>query len=180
MSTIVVQPAGASSSTAPVVDDFTQVLLDDEARAALKDLLCESKCEHHLVFYEEVTRYKQIESTNESEIKARSAKIYDEYVRVGAHSQINLTEHPLQRIRTNLATPTLTLFDEASSICLDLIRVTTAAAAFPCSRWRCLLVSGQFLGTVSVFAAVFEMETSQVCAARSTGALHFVRRCLLL
>lgn len=126
MATIVVQPAGtgAGSTAASPPDDFTQVLLDDEARGALKDLLSESKAEHHLVFYEEVTRYKQIAATDEGEIKARSAKIYDEFVRVGAKAQINLTAQPLQRIQNNLATPTLALFDEASQICLDLIRVS--------------------------------------------------------
>lgn len=113
--TVVVKPAG---ETDPL--SFPGILHNKDGAAAMKEFLRQQYCEQMISFWEVVQVFRQLSS--EEEIQQRSQEIYDEYVRAGVPTQINIMEPQRLAIIEMLKAPHAQMFNDAEKTMLDLIK----------------------------------------------------------
>lgn len=120
--------SSSSSAPPPASDDpfesFIALLHHERGRGLFYEFLKSNYSEHHLSYWEEVQKFKKLNSstTSEEEIKMHSLKIYNEYVKNGVKQQINIYDVQRMKIKENLEKPTLHIFDESENIVFELIK----------------------------------------------------------
>ena len=99
---------------------FLALIRDPEGVELFKTHLKRSHTEQTLCFWQEVQQFRQL--TDDEELKAAAALIYNTYVKKGCAREINLTERLKSEIKDQLGTPTVDMFENAEFTCLNLIK----------------------------------------------------------
>lgn len=100
--------------------DFLALLQSESGCECFMQHLKQNYTEHHLMFWQECQKYRQIE--DETLRKEEAKKIYGKFVKSGTRLQINVTDVIRGTVEDKVAEGEKTLFDAAERVCMDLMK----------------------------------------------------------
>eukprot|EP01113_Clastostelium_recurvatum_P033160 TRINITY_DN4352_c0_g1_i2.p1 TRINITY_DN4352_c0_g1~~TRINITY_DN4352_c0_g1_i2.p1 ORF type:complete len:1178 (+),score=171.65 TRINITY_DN4352_c0_g1_i2:40-3534(+) len=110
-------PANTSETPKLSMED---VLGDPKLCRAFRRYLAYAQCQENLDFVVQVAKFKSLFPGDAANRQARD--IYDKFIQHGAPSEININSHVANNILNNINTPVKTMFAEAESEALTLLR----------------------------------------------------------